>query len=156
MLLVLKRATLFFSAFDMDNLGKICQHHWNERITIQLTRLSKSPLQFFSWLTTVWPCWSLLRSLRTYERLTCSSLTVNLPSLKVLGPKWGKIELCKVAKIYTQTFVWWGKVCVPHHTNKMSVKFCNFDEYMLYSFQQITFKLGNCTDWKALFPTDFP
>ena len=45
-----------------------------------------------------------------------ASLTVNLPSLKVLGPKWGKIELCKVAKIYAQTFVWWGKVCVPHHT----------------------------------------
>ena len=36
----------------------------------------------------------------------------------------------------------------------MSVKFCNFVELSLVSFQQITLKLGNFTNLKALFPAE--
>ena len=36
----------------------------------------------------------------------------------------------------------------------MCVKFCNFVEVSLVSFQQITLKLGNFTNLKALFPAE--
>ena len=36
----------------------------------------------------------------------------------------------------------------------MSVKFRNFVEVSLVSFQQITLKLGNFTNLKALFPAE--
>ena len=57
-----------------------------------------------------------------------------------------------------QTFVSWGQVCAPYHTNVFKIsrilKSCIF-----VSFQQIAFKLGNFINFKALFyvvSTDFP
>ena len=51
-----------------------------------------------------------------------------------------------------------GHVCTP--TIQTSVKCRDFDElYIFVSFQQVTFKLGNFTNLKALFSvvsTDFP
>ena len=44
------------------------------------------------------------------------------------------------------TCMWWGGGQVI----QMSIKFCNFAEP--YRFHPITLKLGNFTDFKALFP----
>ena len=50
-----------------------------------------------------------------------------------------------------------GKFVPP--SIQTSVKFRHFEECIFISFQQITFKLGNYTNFKTLFPvvsTDFP
>ena len=48
-------------------------------------------------------------------------------------------------------FAWWGHKLAPTHTK--SVKFHDFAEllYILVSFLQITFKLGNFSDFKVRF-----
>ena len=62
-----------------------------------------------------------------------------------------------------QTFVWWGHELTPQPpattttttttTIQTSAKFCDFAEmYRFVGFQQITFKLGSFTNFKAFFP----
>ena len=57
-----------------------------------------------------------------------------------------------------------GKFMLPPPSSPLppiqtSVKCCDLRSWIFVSFQQITYKLGNCTNLKALFPvelTDFP
>ena len=59
-----------------------------------------------------------------------------------------------------QMFVWWrgGRFVplpLPHPTIPMSGKLCSFEEpYLRYFWQQITFKLRNRINLKALFPAE--
>ena len=67
--------------------------------------------------------------------------------------KWYSSASCEIL----QMFVWWrGKgLCLPHPTIPMSGKLRSFEEpYLRYFWQQITFKLGNRINLKALFPAE--
>ena len=53
-----------------------------------------------------------------------------------------------------------GQVCAPphHHTNVCKISLATLRIYVFVNFQQITFKLGTFTNFKALFSvvrTDF-
>ena len=48
-----------------------------------------------------------------------------------------------------QTFVWPGQVCAPIQT---SIDFATLQSQIFVSLHPITLKLGNSSDFKALFP----
>ena len=80
---------------------------------------------------------------------------IKLLSLKGIRLQRANVYLRKVVKIYSHLHGG-GAASLYPPTKQTSVKFRELRSYVLVSFQQITFKLGNFTNFKALFPVDFP
>ena len=89
------------------------------------------------------------------RRLNISKLAA---SLKLIDLKRATTQLRKAAKIYRRLYRVGSKFVTPDRTN-----FCKISRLWgaisYVTFQQITFKIGNFTNLKTLFPaesTDFP
>ena len=87
-------------------------------------------------------------------------ILVKLPNLTMIRLNRANIQPFKVAKFYRRLYGG-RQVCapLPTHPYKRLQNFATLRSYIFVSFQQITFKLGNFVNLKALFSvvsTDFP